>query len=374
MAIEHIRFQNCDACGRRFRASGGRIVRAKVLCDECRVRDAQPEPAAQPVLEIPDEELLAGELDINLLDDPPVGEQAGAAVKGPTLEEIAARTPGRQRRLRGDYPALQHLRWPFYAGCVLLLIGIGGMSLWQARSKGREGVVESVGESPFADLPVLPVPGLPGYEESRDLAGRFVSEGDVEAVIGMIRPWPGMEEVVAGFLAENPPVDGAAKFLSDMPPEIQTGIVYQSFGLVLPDGTGRLVQVVNTNDGPKVDFKAYVEWCSVSPDELFSGRIAQADEIRAIVRPSTYYNFEFANSERYLAMTATVSGRKEQLTVYVPRGSDAVEPLIRAVRQIGMHPATFSLQAVGESHQRQQFLLSDLKAIGFVVPEGRGEE
>jgi len=378
MAIEHIRFQNCDACGRRFRDSGRQVSYAKVLCEECQEKEKQRDPEEEPVPEI-EEEHSPEDLDIGSLDDLSAGEDAGEGGMGPTLEEIAARTPRRHRRRRSQTKTANRLSWPLYAGCLLLVIGIGLAGLWRARIKGRQLAEQGAEDSPFGGVPVLPVPDLPDYEKARELAGRFVREGEVEEVMGMIRPWPGMKKAVGEFLAENPPVDGAAEMLSDMPPVIQTGIVYQrivyqSFGLLLPDGTGRLVQVVETSDGPKVDFKAYVEWCSVPPDELLAGKVEQADEVRAILRPSTYYNFEFASSEQFLAFSATLAGQSEQLTVYVPREGDAVEPLARAVQQIGMHPATFSLQSVGESYQRQQFLLSELKAIGFVVPEERTKE
>ena len=105
-----------------------------------------------------------------------------------------------------------------------------------------------------------------------------------------------------------------------------------------------------------------------------AGTVEQADEGRAILRPSTYYNFEFASSQRFRAFSATLAGQKEQLTVYVPRESPAAEPLVRAVRQVGMHPATFSMRALGESHKRQQYLLTELKATGFVIPEPRAAQ
>lgn len=368
MAIERIRFQTCDACGQRFRDAGRQISYAKMLCKECREKAKRRGLEAEMALEGTEDELLPEELDIELLEVVPGEETVAERAAGPTLDEIAARTPRRRRRRRST-AGLERLRWPIYAGCLLVAIGIGVAGLWRARVKGRHVRSPAGGDSPFGDVPVLPVEGLPDYEKSRDLARRFVREGEVEEVMKMIRPWPGMKQAVDGFLAENPPVDGAAEMLSDMPPIIQADIVYQSFGLLLPDGTGRLVQVIKTSDGPRVDFKAYVEWCSAPRDELVAGTVEQADEVRAILRPSTYYNFEFASAERFLAFSATLAGEKEPLTVYVPRDSPAAETLVRAVRQVGMHPATFSLRAVGESHKRQQYLLTDLKATGFVVPE-----
>lgn len=378
MAIEHIRFQNCDACGRRFRDSGPGISRVKQLCDDCLTREESGSPdqvEPKPVAEISEEELFVDDLAIDALDLPSVGgDDEAEGGSGPSMEEIAARTKVRRRRLHRPYQAAKRLRWPIYASFGLAAVMSAVVGVWLARNKGRELAQEDGGGPVLVSTPVLPVPGLPGYEEARELALRFVCEGELEEVLGMIRPFPGMREEVAAFLMEHPPDGGSDEMLSDMPPVVQAEIAYQSFGLLLPDGTGRLVQVVETPGGPKIDFKAYVEWCSVSREALLAGEVKQADEVRAILRSLTYYNYEFSDSERFEAFSAALMGQSEHLRVYVPRDGEIIGPLRRAVGQIGMHPATFSIRAVGESHTRRQFLLTDLKAAGFVVPDKKAAE
>ena len=267
---------------------------------------------------------------------------------------------------------LRRLRWPIYVALALLLVVATAVTVWKLRLRGKDLKPAPVARTAGGGSATLPVPDLPAYEVARDLALRFVAEEDPREVLKMIRQWPGCLQEVTAFLADNPPVEGVDKLLSDMPPVIRPDVVYQGFGLTLPSGSGRLVLILETADGPKVDFKAYTEWCSVPGKALLDGEVDHADEVRAILGPSTYYNYEFSDSDRYLAFGATLGGGTEPLTIYVIRDSAEAEQLTRAINRIGMHPATFSLQAVGESHKRRQFLLSGLLAIGFVVPEEGG--
>lgn len=409
MAIEHIQFLNCDACGSRFRDHGQGRVGSRMLCDKCRAEYEEalgeaPVTSGEEGDLVADIERTLAELESGKmadsfapgpeappgLDDPSVGAGETSA----SVAEIAARLgsaprPQLERRTherdwelrakgkRDDLPrsdsALRRWRWPLYGGLALSVIAGTAVTLWRLRVRGQNLKVQPVVQWRDPASATIPVPDLPAYEEARELALRFATEPDPDAVLEMIRTWPGCREDVAAFLAENPPVGPAEEMLSDMPPVIRPDIVYQSFGLLLPSGIGRLIQVVESDDGPKVDFKAYVEWCSVPPESLLRGELDHADEVRAILRPSTYYNFEFSDSEKYLALSATLAGQREQLMVYVARDSPEAQDLARSISQIGMHPATFSLQAVGESHKHQQFLLSELLAIGFVVPAKGGE-
>ena len=161
-----------------------------------------------------------------------------------------------------------------------------------------------------------------------------------------------------------------------MPPEIEGGVAYQLFGLILPDGRGCLVPVVPTAAGPKVDFKAVCEWSSVPVAQLLDGSVEEAGEVRAMLRPSTYYNYGFVDSERYLAFDATLGALDRTLVFYAPRGGDEARRIAEAVGPIGMHPVTVAIRSVDGSFRHQQFLITRLLAIGFVVPDppvaGRG--
>ena len=260
-------------------------------------------------------------------------------------------------------------RWPRRIAIGLAAAAAIGLGIWQLKELGRrlsstgDGSGDG-GESPQAELE------LPDFDLADELARQFVAATTVDEALPLIRPWEGAREALIAYYEVREPIDPLAP-LNAMPPEIEGEMAYQVFGLLLPDGSGRLIPVVDGGDRLMVDFKAFVQWSSAPIECLLDGTTAEIEEVRVILRPSTYYNFTFADSERYRAYEASMGRDHEfQLVMYAQRGMEDAERIERAVERLGMHSVTVALRSVDGSHRGRQLLITKLHAIGFVVPDG----
>lgn len=407
MSIEHFRFMVCDECGVRFRTDRpGVVLGARVLCDQCSglaVVEADAAEAGAPVTE----EQIFRELDegsrspraplpprpelppLPAAAAPPTGDERALEPIGP-MPELSVDLPRRRRRRRRKMRQRKRewwsgevvggrgrgrrsrrrrwrWRWPRRVALAVLLVAVVAGGTWQLQELGRR----LARSRPPEVTPSLrgPIRALPDLLAAQELAGRFLAASSAAEAASLVRPWAGVDEALERFFAAWQPLADPATALSPMPPEIEGGLAYQVFGLILPDGKGRLLPVVPTAAGPKVDFKAFSEWSNVAPAGLLDGRVSEAAELRAMLRPSTYYNFRFADSDRFQAYDATVAGMDETLVFYAERGSDEERRISEALNRVGMHPVTVAVRPLDDSFRHQQFLITRLLAVGFVVPD-----
>jgi hypothetical protein len=411
MSIESIRFHVCDSCGERFRSDRrGVEVGAQMLCSRCRaargldagVRDEGEDAAAgRPGATEEDWRALDGsggatvpELPAAVMPPaltvvelaagrelPPLGPMPAVSVRllhrrirtrherrgkrrRKTWHRVEASAPtprNRRRRRRWIW------RWPRMVALVGVVAVVVWIGQWQLQKLGRELARPLVFEAPV-ELGG-PIRTLPDLVEAQRLAQRFVVAGSVDEAWSLVRPWDGVREALAQFLEGwQPPADPAVQIIP-LPPELEGGLAYQVFGLITAEGQGRLLPVVPTAGGPRLDFKAFIEWSSAAPAALLDGSVEAAAEVRVMLRPATYYNFGFADAGRFQAFEATVRGRDEPWLLYALRDSDETRRLDAAAARLGMHPATVALRSVDGSHRHRQFLITRLLAVGFVVPD-----
>lgn len=375
MSIERIQFETCTSCGTRFRytvRTGGRI-----LCGSCADAVAAAAKARQEaVAEAAEDWTLAGKV-----RRAPVAATAdGAGEPGAGADGLPARV--KRTAEAGSMPmpepgkvqiAAWH-RWVLIAGFGLAVAGGAGAWIWRLRQWAAAPPVAPDSTRVEAPLPVDDplLKTLPGFEESLAVARKFMAAGDVDAMLPWIRGGEPLRPVVADFLRARAPVAGAEERLQQMPPVVEGDLAYQSFGFVGSGGEGRIVAVVPTADGPKVDFKAYAEWSDVPFADLLAGKVTEAREVRLMLRPSSYYNYRFSDQSRFAAFDASAGSGGATVTLYAERGSPAGERLGGAMARLGLHPATLELRALEGSEKHAQFLITRLLALGYVVPGAGG--
>jgi len=215
---------------------------------------------------------------------------------------------------------------------------------------------------------------LPGLEESIAVADAFLGAPDATGMMPWVRGGEKMQPFVERMLPTCMPEKGAKERLRQMPPVVEDRMAYQCFGVIEDSGIGRLVAVVPTKDGPRVDFKAYAEWSDVPFADLFAGKVKQAGELRLMLHFSNYYNYEFTEQAAYVAFDASASYEgTTSVTLYVRRGSDLEQRLSWAIGRLGLYPATVAVEAVKGSEKHRQYLITKLLALGYVVPGEPGE-
>jgi hypothetical protein len=166
------------------------------------------------------------------------------------------------------------------------------------------------------------------------------------------REGPGASEKVAQTLLANANGNG--------------DLLFENFQVVMTNGSQRQLSVTVDPEGAKVDFKAYARYGSESWEDLLSGAVESAEEMRVMMTPGGFYMHRFPDESRWLHFEATTPDLPESMDFYVDRESDIAREL--AAVEGGMIQATVSLRADGDSAQQRQFEITALKSPGWAEP------
>ena len=199
----------------------------------------------------------------------------------------------------------------------------------------------------------------------REVAEKFTEADTTAERLKWVRDPDRVAPLVEAFYGEGP---GAREKVVDVKPmgAAQTPeFAYQRFQAKLDDGASRLVAVVLSEDGAKVDFDCYARHGSASWPDLLAGK---ATVMRLFVKPGTYYNYTFSDDQAWRGFVASSPDLEEPFFVYVRRGSEEAKRLA-AVRTPRPTRVTVGLRSLKGSHQQRQFEVKAVHAQGWVVAD-----
>ena len=104
--------------------------------------------------------------------------------------------------------------------------------------------------------------------------------------------------------------------------EISTGsgLYFHHFAVYFANGDRRLLVLVHTEDGPRVDWETYARHTSESWTDILDGRVNQA-LVRVFIKPSNYYNYNYSDEEEWASFSITSPDLEETITAYCERNS-----------------------------------------------------
>jgi hypothetical protein len=315
------------------------------------------ESAIGPVLPLPDEGRFPGppQAAIDEEDDMrwDFEEEMGDFQPREKPAADAGQVPG--ERAAGWFP-----RMVTTFGVLLLLILVGWLvySVWNSRD--RQTAIS--GAEPGADGGESWVGGAPG------LAEKFANAATPEEWFDMVRD----PERVAPLIRTFKP-----RFATGRPLAIQPGgsepfgdrELYQ-FTVTYEDGRSRLIHILPTDDGPKVDWESFARSCGADISELKAPTPVEA-ELRVLVKRARYYNYNFADDRQWRAYELINGDWPETLTGYVSIGSGADDSLLRMVQSGANAPPTrviLQVRAGGEDGARGQCEILGVIQQGWVKP------
>jgi hypothetical protein len=173
------------------------------------------------------------------------------------------------------------------------------------------------------------------------------------AMEAFFREGPGSAEKITGTTALS--TNGQGDFL------------YENYQVNLESGEPRLLCVSVDPRGAKVDFEAYARSCSEKWQDLVSGAVQSADEVRVILRPGGFFMHRFPDEENWVHFKATTPDLPDSMDFYVARDSEAARELGQGGEQTPH--VTVSIRAVEDSAKYRQFEITAVKALGWVEPE-----
>ncbi len=146
------------------------------------------------------------------------------------------------------------------------------------------------------------------------------------------------------------------------------GIMAARFIAKFANSSSRLICIVPTEAGLRVDWDCYARFNNGVVAELLEGK-TQSAELRVFVKRSDYYNFSFRDQNQWSSFELKSPDFEETLHAYTPKDTttgkmlDAAIPANAAGKAVQM---TLQVSSNQQSHQRKQFIIDRIYSFGWV--------
>ncbi|MDG1356898.1 MAG: hypothetical protein P8P36_01745 [Akkermansiaceae bacterium] len=141
------------------------------------------------------------------------------------------------------------------------------------------------------------------------------------------------------------------------------------------NGQSRLICIVSTEDGLRVDLDSYTRYNSLAIPSLLAGGVKSA-ELRVYLERCDYYNFLFKDELKWSSFILRSPDSDEIIYAYIQRqtttGKQLDAILSRAPRQTLQ--VTLQISSRQDSHKRKQFTIDRVYAVGWLRSENDLDE
>lgn len=199
-----------------------------------------------------------------------------------------------------------------------------------------------------------------------EVAHAFAAETDEEKRLAYAR-----NPELAGRHLSRYPVQARshpAKAIKLMGHSELNGRAVTAYAAAFEDGSFRMLAVVQTDAGAKVDWDCYARYASASWEDLFAGK-AEAAEVRVFVRPGDYHVGQFRDRAKWTCFKLETPDSERSIYAYAPAGGSLGKRMQTAVmksRGFRQH-MTLRLSSVNKSGKDALFVVDELLAMGWVV-------
>lgn len=224
------------------------------------------------------------------------------------------------------------------------------------------------------ELALAEVTSLLYQAEARQLAEDFAKSGNPTARLKMSRNPEQTSRRMADYAPEALYQRATEVAFMDV---VDLGGIMAARSLAkFDDSQSRLVCVVPTMDGLRVDWDCYARYNTKAWPGLLDGSVKSA-ELRVFARRSDYYNFDYRDESKWICFEMNSTDHDEILYAYASRGTTTAKLLEAALPTVGSGKnvqLTVLLSAGGGEPRRKQFTIDRLHAFGWVQPEQDIEE
>jgi len=200
---------------------------------------------------------------------------------------------------------------------------------------------------------------------AEEVAHAFVAETDAEKRLAYVRD----PELIKQHLPSYPEQARShpAKDIKYMGHSELNGSVVSAYAAAFEDGSFRMLSVVQTESGPKVDWDSYARYGSASWQDLFSGKVESA-EVRVFVRPGDYHVGQFRDRHQWTCFKLETPDNDRIMYAYAPAASDIskrMQTYVMKSRTFRQH-MTLKIKSVDGSGKNALFVVDELLAMGWV--------
>lgn len=153
---------------------------------------------------------------------------------------------------------------------------------------------------------------------------------------------------------------------------VENGLARISFSARFDTGSFRMLNVMETADGLRVDWDSYARYCSESWDALLSGEASSA-EVRVFVSPGDYHNVPFEDEEKWTCFRLMSPDLPERADIFAYAETGSLREM--ELKQIVMRAAEFrqhmtlTIQGHEASGGKRLFQITRVHAVGWVKSE-----
>lgn len=156
----------------------------------------------------------------------------------------------------------------------------------------------------------------------RQIAESFSKATTHEERLQWVRDGGRVAPLMERFFRDGPGANEKILEIVPMPPESNGALTFQRFQVRMDNDKSRLVSVVLTDEGGKVDFECYARHGAVAWSDLLSGKASESSEVRVFVEPGFAYMYEFSDDQKWRSILATTPDYEYPLYFYVLRDSE----------------------------------------------------
>jgi hypothetical protein len=219
------------------------------------------------------------------------------------------------------------------------------------------------------ELVLTEITSLLYQPEARQLAQDFAKSGDPTARLKMSRNPQQTSSRMVEYSVEALELRATEVDFMDV---VDLGGIMAARSVAKFDNSlSRLICVVPTLDGLRVDWDCYARYNSKAWPKLIDGSLKSA-ELRVFAKRSDYYNFEYRDESKWIGFELLSPDSDQPLYAYAARGTTTAKLLGAALPVVGSGKSiqlTVRLSSGGGDHKWKQFTIDRLLAFGWVIPE-----
>ena len=254
--------------------------------------------------------------------------------------------------------------WTLWISAVLALM-VSGVACYLITHSASQSETENENETAMPLIAAAPKwQGL----QPEQIAENFLAATTQQERLRWVRQPAAVAETMERFYRDGPGAREGRGTLEKLTEGINTeATAMQRFAVTLTDGSQRMLYVTFDEGGARVDFKCYAAYCSEPWDKLLDGTMARAAEMRVIITPNDYYNYDFSDPAQWQCLIAIAPELEDPIYLYVRRDSPLMEEIKTYPFDAPMR-FTIAMEQQGESCKRRQWQLTRLIHEGWVAP------
>lgn len=250
-------------------------------------------------------------------------------------------------------------------GAVFLVLSSVAASFWlkSTKSHPNNSNATEITASDINSHRKIEVKSVADYDISTTkIAENFALSSSIEERLKWVR----FPDEIRSRINEYTP------FARDIPASIisRTGMSFDeefNFDIFIAnfeDGSQRLIAVVGTDEGLRVDWDAYALYNPVRWSEIFSGE-ATKTTARVFLERSSHYNYAYQDSKSWSAYLISNQNLKTPLSGYVKRGSELDQALSKSIER-GRSRITLELTTTPADIKKFQMRITGIKHSDWV--------